>query len=548
MERVLTMSEVIHIIGHKNPDTDSIVASLAYAHLKNSIHEEAIACRIGDINPETAFVLKRFQVNEPVYIQNAKVKLYDVVFDEPMTISKDATIKDAWNRMQASKRKVIYVIDSDECLLGVVSISDITKILMNQQNTHIELMKHSNVENIQKVLDGELLVNSKRYRTCGKVHLLSSHKAIHSDLDFRQCIVVLSDDFALQQKVIRDGASCVILVDVDVLSPSIVRLAKEYDCALLTTPNDMLMVARNIYKAVTVEHIMGRKLISFYNHEYIDTVFKKMSKSRYRSYPVINNQGKVLGSIARYHLLNYQKKKFILVDHNEISQSIDFLNEAEVSEIVDHHRIGDVETNYPIKFRNEIIGSTCSIIAQMYDEYGVLPEAKIAALMCCAIISDTMNFNSVTTTSKDMQIAKRLAKIADINLETLAKEMFEAVATLSGRSNSEILYNDFKEYNIDGKRIAIGQINISDEQEVLALRSDFLVYMETINSINKFDLLMMCFTDVQGRGSNLLFVGNMKWVVDDAFKDEIMDELYFVNGILSRKKQIIPALAKALSQ
>lgn len=264
------------------------------------------------------------------------------------------------------------------------------------------------------------------------------------------------------------------------------------------------------------------------------------------SYPVVNNQGVVLGSISRYHLLNYQKKKFILVDHNELSQSIDDLKEAEILEVVDHHRIGDVETTTPIRFRNEIIGSTVSIIARMYKEAGLVPEVKTAAIMCCAIISDTMNFNSPTTTPIDKELARELAAIAGIELDAMAKEMFGAVATIKGRTMSEILYNDFKEYNIDGKRIAIGQINIADEQEIVNVQDEIRAYMEKINEINKFDLLMMCFTAADGSGSNLVFIGTLSYLVDEAFKEDIMDELYFVDGVISRKKQIIPTLSKCL--
>ena len=541
------MSEVIHIIGHKNPDTDSIVAALAYAELKNALKENAIACRIGDINPETAFALKRFQVQEPVYLQNAKVKLYDVPFDEAIILPREATIKEAWDRMSVSKTKTVYVVDKDEKLLGLVSLSDITKILMNEVERHLELMSNSEPENIARVVNGEILYRPKRYRCDGQVHVLVSRKAIHSDFDFKHSIVILSEDLALQKRVIHDQAGCLILVDVDIVSQSMLRMAEEYGCCVIRAKMDMLNVSRNIYKAPSIDLIMQRKIISFNNHAYIDDAYKKMSKSRFRSYPVLNNQGKVLGSIARFHLLNYKKKKLILVDHNEMSQSIDHIEDGEVIEIIDHHRIGDVETTTPIRFRNEIIGSTCSIIAQMFDEEQIVPTAKTAALMCCAIISDTMNFNSPTTTKKDRRLAEALAKVAGISLEETAHDMFGAVATLQGRSESEILYNDFKEYNIDGKRIAIGQINITDEEEVRAIRKDFLMYMEKINTMNTFDLMMMCFTDVEGRGSNLLFVGPLTWIVDETFKDDIMNELYFVDGIVSRKKQIIPKLSKTLS-
>lgn len=539
------MKDVIHIIGHKNPDTDSIVSSLAYAELKRALGINAIACRIGDLNSETDFVLKKFQVAEPVYIQNAKCKLYDVPFDEAVLISKECTIKEAWDRISRTKNRALYVVDKEETLIGVVSISDITNILMNEKTSNNILMKKTPVDNLRKILKGEFLYEAPKYRTNGVVHILASKKAFDQEDDYKDSIIVMGDDLDLQKKVISTHPACLILVHTDIISRSILKLAEEYGCTIIKTDQDVLKIARNIYKAPNVDLIMERKIVTFNNHSYIDDVFSKMSKSRFRSYPVLNNQGKVLGAISRYHLLNYRKKKFILLDHNEASQSIENLNEGEVLEIIDHHRIGDIETSSPIRFRNEIIGSTCTIISEMYKEHNVVPDAKIAAILCCAIISDTMNFNSPTTTAIDKTIAKELAAIANINLSQIAKEMFSAVATLQGRTLSEILYNDFKEYNIDGKRIAIGQINIADEEEVRVIKKDMMDYMQKINEINKFDLLMMCFTNVEGTGSNLVFIGHLSWMVDEVFKDDIMDDMYLVDSVISRKKQIIPALSKA---
>lgn len=542
------MSDLIHIIGHKNPDTDSIAASISYAWLKQQLGYQAIACRIGDINPETDFVLKKFHIQEPLYINSAKVKLHEIEFDEPMLIRKYATIKEGWDRISIRRTGALYVVDKEDKLIGVASLSDLSSIIFTDKgNQNVMLMQDTPDENICKVLQGRFLYQEKNYHTNGKVYILASHKARHSDIDFRDAIVVLSDDLELQKRVINDGAACVILVDVDIISQGIIRLAKEKHCSIIQSEQDMLQIARGIYRSPSIGQIMKRKLISFQDHAYIDDVYKQMSKSRFRSYPVTNNQGVVVGSISRYHLLNYQKKKFILVDHNEISQSIDFLEDGEVLEIVDHHRIGDIQTTTPIRFRNEIIGSTCSIIYKMYKEQNIVPTKDIASIMLCAILSDTMKFNSPTTTAIDREIAKELAAIAGQSIDELAQEMFSAVATIRGRTMSEILYNDFKEYNIDGKRIAIGQINIADEQEIVDVKESFLAYLETINEINKFDLLMMCFTSVDGSGSNLLFIGELAWIVDEAFHDDIMDNLYFVDGVISRKKQIIPTLSAILS-
>ncbi len=543
------MKDVVHIIGHKNPDTDSIISSIAYAELKRLLGVNAIACRIGDINTETAFVLKKFQVSEPVYIQNARVKLYDVMFDEPLMVKEDCTLREAWKLISGTKTSSLYVVNEQEHLLGVVSMSDIMNILMNErgQNNNAHLMQKATIENISKVLDGEFVYQAATFHSTGYVYFVISRKAKYSEVNFQDTIAVLSDDVELQKKVILEGASCIVLVDVEEVSQDVIALAKEHACSIIKTPQDLLKVARSIYKAPTVGDIMKKEIISFHNHAYIDDVYHKMSKSRYRSYPVLNKSGKVLGSISRYHLLNYKKKKFILLDHNETSQSIDYLEDGEILEIIDHHRIGDVETTYPIRFRNELVGSTCTIISLIYREHQIVPTPTIAGMLCCAIISDTMNFNSPTTTAIDKEMATSLAKIANLDLDATAKEMFGAVATLKGRSLSEILYNDFKEYNIDGKRIAIGQINLADVEEMEQMKEEFITYMKKINEMNKFDLLMMCFTNVEGKGSHLVFVGELSWIVDEVFKEDILDEHYFVDGIISRKKQIIPRLSRGLN-
>ncbi|MDE6195529.1 MAG: putative manganese-dependent inorganic diphosphatase, partial [Erysipelotrichaceae bacterium] len=429
------MKDVIHIIGHKNPDTDSIVSSIAYAELKRKLGVNAIACRIGEVNTETAFVLKKFQVNEPVYIQNAKVKLYDVMFDEAFMVKKDCTLREAWKRISGTKISSLYVVDEEEQLLGVVSMSDIMNILMNErgQNNNAHLMEKATLENICSVLDGEIIHKSDNFASTGHVYFMISRKAKYSEVDVQKAIVVLSDDVELQKKAICQGASCIVLVDVEHISQEILSYAKQHQCSIIKTPQDLLKVARSIYKAPVVGDIMKTEIISFHNYDYIDDVYKKMSKSRYRSYPVLNRSGKVLGSISRYHLLNYKKKQFILLDHNEFSQSIDYLEEGEILEIIDHHRIGDVQTTYPVRFRNELVGSTCTIISLLYREHQITPTPTIAGLLCCAIISDTMNFNSPTTTMVDKEAAKRLAKIANLDLDEMAKEMFQAVATVKGR-------------------------------------------------------------------------------------------------------------------
>lgn len=544
------MSDMIHITGHKNPDTDSIVASLAYAELKRELGFNAIACRIGDLNSETEFILKKFGVMEPVYIQNAKVKLYDVVFDEAILVKEDCTMKEAWDNILAIKAASLFVVDEDERLLGVVSMSDVSKFLMGYtQDSNQASLCDVEFSTIAKVLHGMVVVKCTERKNNGEVHLLTSNKKHYEKFELEDSIVIVGDNHLLQHYALDQNISCMILVDHLEIYEDILQKAKEKNICVIRTNDDAVTVARNINSAVSIKDIVHHDLVTFSYNEYIDDVIKRMAKTRFRAYPVVDNDNKVVGSVSRFHLMSHRKKKFILVDHNEMSQTIDDIDEAEILEIVDHHRIGDVETNYPIKFRNEIVGSSNTIIAMIYKENGITPTKEIASLMTCAIISDTMNLKSPTTTQIDCDIVEELAEIAGIDRDKIAEEMFTAVATLKGRSFSEILYNDFKEYSIDGRRIAIGQINITRENELLEIQSEFIEYMEHINSINRFDIMMMCFTRVNGTGSNLVFVGDLSKAVPDAFVDcGKQDDLYYVEGIVSRKKQIIPTLSSYLEK
>ena len=541
------MKDVVHIIGHKNPDTDSIVSAIAYAQLKQKLGINAIACRLGELNPETDFVLKKFQVPEPVYIQNARVKLYDVPFDEPLLLKKDDTIKEAWDRMGMRSTSALFVVDEAQKLIGVVSLSDMTNILMSDKGEKpISLMKNTSCENIRKVLQGEFLYECEAYRTNGRIHILCSRNAEYSDISYRDSIVVVNDDLKLQKRALSDGAGCMILVDVDIISQGIIRMAKEANCTIIKTPLNMFQVARSMYRSPSVNLIMKRKIISFNNHAYIDDVYKQMSKSRFRSYPVVNNQGVVLGSISRYHLLNYQKKKFILVDHNELSQSIDDLKEAEILEVVDHHRIGDVETTTPIRFRNEIIGSTASIITSIYLENQMSIPKDIAGLLLGAILSDTLKFKSPTTTAKDKGLAKMLAEVAELDIDVFAKEMFKVSSNISNKTPRELLNQDIKKFEIDGRTVMISQVIAYQVSEAKEIEETLQSEMEKFAQEKGLDLLVVAFTSILENGSVFYAAGEIADVVAEAFPNHFEEEHSFQEDILSRKNQIVPLLSRAI--
>ncbi|MEF9920778.1 MAG: putative manganese-dependent inorganic diphosphatase [Erysipelotrichaceae bacterium] len=540
------MEREIYVTGHKNPDTDSICSAIAYASLKQELGIPAVACRLGELNTETDFVLKKFDMPQPIFVDNAKCKLKDIEKDEAVLVDQGMTIKQAWDKIIQIKNKSLFVVDKDKHLLGVVSMSNLSNVLMTDFKDIREFIIHTPLANIQKTLNADLLVKPKAYETSGYVQILVS-----ADLDtcedvFEGSIVVLGNNHDIQRKAILQGASCLILIGEKQMDEDIIQLAKEKNCAILHTQEDAIKVARLIYQTPSIKCVMQDEVMCFHEREFVDEVSEKMAKSRFRSYPVLDDNKHVIGAISRFHLFNYEKKKFILLDHNERSQSVEGLEYGEVLEIVDHHRIGDIETLNPINFRNQSLGSTCTIIALLYKENNIKPSKKVAGLLCCAIISDTMNFNSPTTTPVDRIIADELAKISEIDTDALAQEMFEAVATLRFKSFGEILYNDFKEYSIEGNRIGIGQINLLDIRELEIIKKEFMTYIEKINNANKYDLLLMVFTNAEGKGSNLVFVGKKSWAIEEGFKDLIRDRMYFVDGIVSRKKQIIPRISGVL--
>ncbi|HAH95025.1 putative manganese-dependent inorganic diphosphatase [Dielma fastidiosa] len=539
------MKNNLYITGHKNPDTDSICSSIAYADLKRQLGIDAIASRNGDINAETAFVLKKFNVPQPIYMNTATCSLRDIEIDEVILVKPSYTIKQAWNSIAGTKNKSLFVVDEEEKLLGVVTMSNLSNVLMKECVDIRKLMAETSVQNIVDTLEGTLVNDSENYKSNGQVHILVNSEYLNTDIDFRTSTVVLGNDIDLQRRVIEGGATCLVLVEDNVVLPEIAQLAKENDCALIQTSLSTIYVARLIYQSSPIHLIMTKNPVSFKISDMVDEVSKRMSKSRYRSYPILDDDRHVLGAVSRFHLFNYRKKQIVLVDHNEMSQSLENIHDADIVEIIDHHRIGDIETLNPINFRNQTLGSTSTIIAMIYKEKNIVPTRTMAALMCCAIISDTMNFNSPTTTDVDRQIGEELAKIARLDLDDLSREMFEAVATLKGKTFSEILYNDFKEYNMDGHKVAIGQINIVDSLELEVLRREFESYMGKINSINNYDILLMVFTNVDGSGSYFVSLGKLAWVVKEAFRQYYGDH-DFVKSIISRKKQIVPHLQDEL--
>lgn len=544
------MAETVYITGHKNPDTDSICASIAYAELKKKLGVPAVPVRTGEINRETAYVLKFFGVKAPEYLASVKTQISDLNIDIISPVSADISIKTAWSIMQKNNRKILPIADENAKLLGIVTLSDITRSYMNTLESNSLSVSGTPLRNIMETLNARLVTQGDDDLVfTGKVVIAAmAPKSLEPFIE-KGDIVFIGDREDAQIKAIEVGASCLILPCGRQINNKILELAEKNSCVILETGYDTFTAARLINQSIPVGFIMTQKdIVSFYINDYVDSIKSRMLKTRYRSYPVVDRIGSIKGFVARYHLITQKRKKVILLDHNEKAQTIDGIEQAEILEIIDHHRLGDIETGYPVYFRNELMGSTSTLIGGIFFENGIIPSKRIAGLLCAAIISDTLKFESPTSTYTDISMASKLAKIAEIDIDDFSTKMFQAGSSIEGLSPEEILNNDFKNYVIDKYKIGIGQINSYDPQNLTELKADLLKQMRAYSDVNKYDILLLMVTDIVNEGSFIFFIGDNAELLSKAFHVRPSADSVYLKGVVSRKKQVVPLLMSAIQR
>ena len=543
------MKKSIFITGHKNPDTDSICSTLAYADWKSKLGYDVTPVRLGNLNSETNFILEKFQVKAPALIHDIKTRISDIDIDEALTVSSDTTIAEAWRAMLDKNKKVVAVVDDENKLIGLTTISAITNGILSVAQNRYDLMKNTPLKAISNTLLGTLIHEPENYETNGIINIGTSSIANKEFIEYSNKIVITSFTEVAMLKAIQTKAALVVVTLTRSISDDIVAEAIKNGCALICTTLDMFSASQMITQSIPIKYIMSTNLVTFNYFDYLDDVIAIIPKTRYRSYPVVDQDNVLIGLISRYHLWEHSKRKLILVDHNEISQSVEGIEQADVIEIIDHHRIGDVQTPMPVLFRNEIVGSTATIIAKMYQEKAINIEPTIASLLLGAIISDTMHFKSPTCTGDDIKIAQMLSKIAQLDIDSFAQEIYLASASLAGKSISEIIHADLKTFNIDNFKLAIGQINIIDPKTILTLRDELLTYLNQYATTNEFDFVLMVFTDIKDIGSYFLYTGHHQHLFKSGFGGDVTvkNDLEFIHNILSRKKQILPVLAKEIA-
>jgi len=531
----------VYVTGHKNPDTDSIVSAIGYAALMNALGDRRyVAARLGTVSDETAHILERFGFDAPERIYNVRTQVRDLNFDHPPVLSSAVTVRRAWEAMLKGEREMaaLPVADENGRITGMVTTGDVASFdLESSENPRLyEIPLFNLVSN----LDGQVRGGSSTVTALsGELKIVVPH-ADESQLCFmKDMIVVTGNDPDVIRAAIDAGVSCIVVSGAQI-DPAL--LSKPCETVLITTPYDAYRAARLIIQSVPVQRILPEKeIVSFHLNDYLDEVREQTLKSRYRSYPILDENDRVVGTLSRFHLLRPNRKQVVLVDHNELNQSVDGLNEAEILAIVDHHRLADVQTGAPIYVRNEPVGATCTIVAQMFQERGIMPNRKLAGLLAAGIVSDTIFFKSPTATEIDRRMANRLAAIAGESLDELGRDIFTPSASHDADARKLVL-SDFKHFVIEGHKLGIGQINCIDSGELLKRRDEFLSIMNGLKAERAFDVLLLMLTDVLREGTVLLCVGDEE-TVEEAFNVKIKDHTVFLPGVLSRKKQVVPALS-----
>lgn len=545
------MKNVIYVTGHKNPDSDSICAAIGYAEFKNKTSDiPVIPVRLGNVNRETQYILDRFNVKAPEYLETVKLKVGDLDIDKVPAISPDISLKMAWNIMRDKNVKSLPVADANEHLVGILSISNLTSSYMDIWDNAILHKSNTTIENIIDTLSAkELYTDENNQIFPGKIAVAAMKTDSLKKLVDEGDIAIVGNRPEIQKELINIKVSLMIVTGSHEVDAEIIESAKEAGVNVISTPHDSFTASRLIIQSIPVSYVMAKEnLISFSEDELVEDIKDTMIETRFRSYPVTDKDGKVLGTISRYHLISNFKKKVIQVDHNERGQSVDGLDQAEVLEIIDHHRVADVLTNNPIYFRNEPLGSSSTIVAKCFFESGSNPSKEAAGLLCGAIISDTLLFRSPTCTEQDIQICKKLAEIAGIdNIDEFAKEMFKAGTSLQGKTVDEIFNSDFKPFSMGNLKVGISQVNTMDIEGFMPLKEEMLEYMNKKAEEGSFDTMLLLLTDILNEGSQILAAGKNTEVIEKTFNVTLGDSTAFLPGVLSRKKQVVPPLTNYIN-
>ena len=546
------MSDLVYVSGHRNPDTDSICSAIAYSYLLNATNKyNAIPVRLGEINRETEYVLKRFGVEHPVLLKTVKQKVEDLNYDKVTVFSKDLTLKTAWFLLKQQNLKSAPILDEHGQLLGLLSTSNIIEGYMDQWDSEVLKKAKTPVENVIDTLEANVIYLNNALKVIeGDIHIAAmsgseAKKRIHEN----DVVIVGGDRSDDLEELISVKPSLIVLTGSLTADENVVKKCEEQGISIISTPFNTYQTSQQIVQAIPVEYVMIKGDIkTFSTDDTLDYMKEVMSETRYRGYPVIDLNNRCVGSISRFALLKGLRKKVILVDHNERGQSIPGIEEADILEIVDHHRVADIQTVGPLLFRGEPLGSTATIVTKMFDELDVEMPSHIAGLLLGAVVSDTLLFKSPTCTPVDTKIAKKLAKIAGVDIQEFAMEMFKSGTSLVGKTVDEIFNQDFKKFSFDNLQVGVAQVNSMDIEGFLPYKKDMLDYMNKFAEDNNLEFTLLLLTDIINANSEIFVAGPRPELVEKAFNVQLTECQGTLVGVISRKKQVVPAITAVMSE
>ena len=556
IERGKIMPKAAHkvvVIGHRNPDTDSICSAIAYAELKNKTSD--LVCeprRAGKMNQETEFVLKKFGVKPPRMCTDVNPKIRDVDYREMPGIAGSTSLRRAWEIMRDQQVDTLPVTSPDNELEGIITVKDIATANMDLFDTGILAKSRTSFKNILETLDGAMVVGSEdAVCTTGHIRIGTATPEMLENTVEKGDIVILTNRYESQLCAIEKEASLIIICNGSKVGRTIQRIAEETGVAIMTTPVDTYAAGKLISQCAPISYYMTRDdIMKFTLVTPVADVMRVMAKVRHRYFPILDEEGKYCGLVSRRNVINLRKRRIILVDHNESTQAVEGFDQAEILEIIDHHRIGSLETSGPVYFRNQPVGCTATIVTQMYDENGVEIQPQTAGLLLAAILSDTLAFRSPTCTPVDVACAKRLAKIAGVDVNEFANEMFEAGEKLDGKTAEEVFLQDFKVFMCGDIRFGVAQGSYMTRKNLLAAEALLAPYLEEARNKQNVEDLYMLLTDVPKEESVVISTGRYaSEVLAEGFDTKpAEDGSWTLPGVVSRKKQFIPALMTAYQE
>lgn len=528
------------IFGHRSPDTDSVTSAISLSYLKNKLGLDTQPRVLGKISKETQYILDYFNMEQPRFLENVKIQLRDLDLEQVAPIKKDTSIYTAFNLMQDDRIKVLPILDESKQLLGVVTMKDIAMGIVNNNMYRLS----NSLESINTDLGGRILVKSHD-NVDGTIKIASLyHETIQGRLSGDD-VIITGDRYDIFVEAIKSRVKLIIVTGGVEVPEEYLKSAKQNGVSIILVKQDTFTIAKLINQCNKTGSIMNSDIIKFTDDEYLIDVKDEIEESKVRSFPVVDSENTFLGFVNRGHIINPQKKKVILVDHNEYEQSADGLRQAEIIQVVDHHKVGNISTAVPIDFTIKPVGCTCTLVYNMYKENNIEVPREIAGMMISGIISDTLLFRSPTTTDVDRSAVEGLNEILNLDLEKYAMDLFKAGTSLEGFSIEEIFYRDFKQFEIEGHKIGVGQVFTLDIDEILDRKDEYLEFMEKTHEQSEFYLTLLVITDILKEGSYILFKTSKSRLIERAFDVE-EEQGVFVEGLVSRKKQVVPNVTKAL--